>query len=365
MTKKKVLIMSHDASLSGAPKLLLSLAKILKSDMNFEVDFFLKIDGPLREEFQSIGNVILPIRREGLSLRLSRVLGLPLGLDLSFIPKNSYDFIFCNSIVNSDIIGLIRSVYKGKIVSYIHELKVVTDHLVRESSKESLVKNVDLFFAPCLAVKEFLVNSLGVDSARVQMLPYFIPSQPSARRNSNEKFTVGGCGPMELRKGADLFIRLACEFRDKHPDTPISFLWQSSSLDSLDYKFLAQDIDKLGLSGLVSIMPPTKSTDGFFSSLDVFLLTSREDPYPLVVLEAANASVPSICFGKSGGAAEFVEGNGTVVNYLDIDGMVSAIDFYNKNPERKIEDGRKANIKLRELHQNKELIIDKIEKLIS
>jgi len=39
---------------------------------------------------------------------------------------------------------------------------------------------------------------------------------------------------------------------------------------------------------------------------DIFLLSSREDPYPLVVLEAAFQKVPTICFKEAGGIKEFV-----------------------------------------------------------
>jgi glycosyltransferase involved in cell wall biosynthesis len=59
---------------------------------------------------------------------------------------------------------------------------------------------------------------------------------------------------------------------------------------------------------------------------DVFTLTSREDPYPAVVLEAAALGKPIVCFQQSGGAPEFVEGDcGFVVPYLDVEAMAGRI----------------------------------------
>jgi len=39
---------------------------------------------------------------------------------------------------------------------------------------------------------------------------------------------------------------------------------------------------------------------------DLLFLSSREDPYPLVVLEAGFMEVPAICFKEAGGIPEFV-----------------------------------------------------------
>ena len=43
-----------------------------------------------------------------------------------------------------------------------------------------------------------------------------------------------------------------------------------------------------------------------FSPFDIFFLSSREDTYPLVVLEAAIMKIPTICFADSGGIVEFI-----------------------------------------------------------
>src|SRR5205814_4023764 len=55
---------------------------------------------------------------------------------------------------------------------------------------------------------------------------------------------------------------------------------------------------------------------------DVFLLSSREDPFPLVALEAAQCGLPILCFADSGGMQEFVEGDaGYVVPAADVEAM--------------------------------------------
>src|SRR5207302_5708906 len=59
---------------------------------------------------------------------------------------------------------------------------------------------------------------------------------------------------------------------------------------------------------------------------DVFLLPSREDPFPLVCLEAADCGLPVICFADAGGMPDFV-GNerGATVPYLDVEHMAAEL----------------------------------------
>jgi glycosyltransferase involved in cell wall biosynthesis len=65
------------------------------------------------------------------------------------------------------------------------------------------------------------------------------------------------------------------------------------------------------------------------SGFDVFTLTSREDPFPLAMLEAAGLGVPVVSFATSG-AVEFAGSGGgdplaEVVPYLDVPAMVGAV----------------------------------------
>lgn len=66
----------------------------------------------------------------------------------------------------------------------------------------------------------------------------------------------------------------------------------------------------------------------YLSIADAFLLTSIEDPYPLVMLEAAYLRKPIIAFA-SGGVVEFVkEGMGRVVPLIDMPAYLQAISDF-------------------------------------
>jgi glycosyltransferase involved in cell wall biosynthesis len=72
-------------------------------------------------------------------------------------------------------------------------------------------------------------------------------------------------------------------------------------------------------------VPAVDDPSAFFASFDVFALTSREDPFSVAMLEAADHRLPVVCFADAGGAPELVEADaGIVVPYLDIPAMAAA-----------------------------------------
>jgi glycosyltransferase involved in cell wall biosynthesis len=82
---------------------------------------------------------------------------------------------------------------------------------------------------------------------------------------------------------------------------------------------------------------------GYIAGFDVFVLLSREDPFPLVVLEAATAAKPTICFRDTGGITDFVdECCGRIVPYLDTNSMANKLVEISQSPELCAQLGRAA-----------------------
>ena len=81
------------------------------------------------------------------------------------------------------------------------------------------------------------------------------------------------------------------------------------------------------------------------------MLTSREDPYPLVCLEAAAVAKPIVCFAGAGGMPEFVEEDcGFVVPYLDIMAMADRVGLLLDSLECRITMGAAARRKVTRRH---------------
>ncbi len=84
---------------------------------------------------------------------------------------------------------------------------------------------------------------------------------------------------------------------------------------------------------------------------DLFILPSREDPFPLVCLEAAMCGLPVLCFRDAGGMPEFVEEDaGFVVPFEDTKKLAEKIVQLHDDPELRERLGRQAREKVHARH---------------
>jgi glycosyltransferase involved in cell wall biosynthesis len=114
---------------------------------------------------------------------------------------------------------------------------------------------------------------------------------------------------------------------------------------------LRTDATELGLGERVKLTGPSDRPTELLGAMDVFALTSREDPFPLVMLEAAAAGLPIVCFEGSGGAPEFVVPDaGNVVGYLDVAGMADVVASLLQRADEREQLGRVAGARVRERH---------------
>lgn len=137
---------------------------------------------------------------------------------------------------------------------------------------------------------------------------------------------VLGCGTLDLRKGIDYFTGVAMTYLEKYddPDQPAYFIWVGDGprwINTPNY-FVEDEIDRANLSDRIRFVGPRKNVEPYFVGADVFLLTSRGDPFPCVVHEAMASRLPVIGFTNAGGAPELYEpAGGRSVRLGDVDAM--------------------------------------------
>jgi len=362
----KILLISHDASRTGAPILLINLAKLILSFNEHKVTFLLKNGGALETEFNSIAptHLLKEKQRKGkFAFFLKRKKSII--EDHAFL--NSFDFIISNTITNGDIIEVIKKKYKGKIISYIHELEIGTKAFSNEQNVLKLIRNSTKFWVPSSIVNDYLREMLDIDQQDIFTMPYYIPlNLPGTKKEKIKKeFLVGGCGTTDWRKGADLFVIIAKQLYLKYPEISIVFRWAGANsgiqLDKLNY-----EIRKGKLIDKVYFELSSPDLNNFYNSIDLLLLPSREDPYPLVILEAAKFNVPSICFDSVCGSKDFIlnSNGGIVVPFLDIEATIQAIINIHNDKKYRSKLGENANMYLKTTHSNDEFVYDTFKELL-
>lgn len=382
----KILFIGHEASRSGAPILFLRLIKTLKEKFDAEPVILLKKGGALKEKFEGLGETL--ILRE-LSEDHEKYLLLKVVKKLNglvFGKQNVYhhnkikrslrnvDLVFVNTITCGNLLRQLPLATGTKIVTYVHELKVATRSLTNREDVDFLLDKSSIVAVPSKAVHDFLASEYSFDHMKLRYLNYIIPQdEPLATKSELRKkyhlppdnFIVCGCGKVEWRKGTDLFVLAAMRLLEGDSSNKITFIWIGADKDSFEYLLLKEEIDKSELTGHIVFQDVIADASEYIGVSDVFLLSSVEDPYPLVVLEAARHEVPTICFRGSGGATEFVGTDaGIQAKYLNIDDLAKTLTDLKDHKEKTKALGKMAKNRLAELHQD-DVVINQLKEILN
>ena len=127
---------------------------------------------------------------------------------------------------------------------------------------------------------------------------------------TREQKMVLNVGYADMRKGFDLFLSTAREFIHSHPD--VHFVWLGGLTDELK-RWTLSDLDG-ALANRVHIVDFTDNVSDYYNAADCFYLSSREDPYPSVVLEALAVGCPAVVYKGATGLDQVVDQHGAIVD---------------------------------------------------
>lgn len=254
---------------------------------------------------------------------------------------SNYSIIYANTITTLKLAIKIKKKKKNKpkIILHIHELKTVIDLYLPDSTAH--FSQVDQFIVPSNLVKDTLLHSWNIPSDKIELVREFSTIKISTKNISEDKayFHVGGSGLVHWRKGPHLFIQVAHKIVKAHPKKKIKFTWVGK-ISRADKIIIANDLEKAGLTDVVEFVGESVHPLDHFQHFDLFLLTSREDPFPLVCIEVGMLGIPIICFENATGTEEILKnGGGFIVPYLDIAAMAKKVIFYYDHPTIRQKDG--------------------------
>jgi len=366
-----ILFVSHDATPTGAPFLLLHLLHWLKKNTKLQFKVVLKKAGLLEAQFAELAHVVVAERRStSLPARVLRRLGpqrLKEKLDDALLRRmlggTKFALVYSNTLVNGAVLRRLPD-QQCPLLTHAHELEYIIQRYTTPAELDYTLRRTTQFIAGSAAVARNLVDNHGVAGTSVEVVHEFIPLQgltsmpqaESARQLRTSlgipegAFVVGAAGTVDWRKGYDLFIHLAIEMLRATPQRDVYFVWIGGATRNIAAE-VAFDLRKLGLEQRVRFVGHQNNYLHYLAMFDVLCLASREDPFPLVVLESAALGKPVVCFADSGGASEFIEDDcGSIVPYFDIQAMAACLTQLIDNPTLKKELGLRGQAKVRERH---------------
>jgi glycosyltransferase involved in cell wall biosynthesis len=366
----QVLFVGHEATRTGAPLILLHFLKWFAREVRWPFQVLLARGGELVKDFADVGATAVlddglfesqgllrsGLRRTGLDALGERLQGMASKRRLGPHPN----VIYCNSVASAVALDVIRA-HGQPLLTHVHELDYSFRVSLPRVSVERLLRSTRRFVACAGVVRDYLVDREGIPAAKIDVVHEFLlPGRtsgvdlrtlpPKLLSPSGAPYLVACVGSVGWRKGTDLFIQVARILHRRMGTGSVDFLWVGhGERESLAHA--EHEIRLAGLQSVVTIRGAVEDPAPYYAAMDVLLLPSREDPYPLVCLEAAAAGKPIVCFDRGGGAKELVETDaGFVVPYLDVAAMAERVIELLRDADLRGRMGGAARRKVTERH---------------
>ncbi len=320
-----VVFVGHDACKLGAETVLLHALRWLKEKTALDVRLVLGEGGELLGDFRSVCKVLVlqTLLRAGTdSTRVENAIRAHCG--------DHVKLVYANTVASGRYLRFFECL-GAPIMTHVHELeKVIQGHLADDATE--MLRRCQRYVGVSPAVSQNLIDNHGVAADKIDTIYAFVAQSgvtptPRAKREARRKLGLGqdkvlvfGCGAVYSRKGSDLFVAVAEKLREAGIDD-FHFYWIGPFAPGEQHR-IERDIRLRGVGSHVTFLGPKDNPRQWFLAGDVFLLPSREDPFPLVCLEAAECGMPTVCFAEAGGMPDFVEEDaGFVVPFEDVEQM--------------------------------------------
>ncbi len=353
---KKILLISNQDSLTGAPIVLLHLAKWLKKEQPEIILDILSLEkGHLSKQFENISNNYYffpkiytskaPSNIKSLTRRLFSRLHrkIKTKILINKLKNKNYSIIYTNTVVSVPVGVKIKNISKSKIklIAHIHELDFMIQKLCPKLNQHA--KCIDSVITPSQKVKDNLSQKYSFRPSSVTVVYSFSEQYIELKNNeilkNKTSFHIGGSGSVVWWKGVDLFLKVASYIKINYPKIDIKFTWVGKIEDKekMEYNI---ELEKNGLKEIFHFSGEQKKPLKIYKEFDIFLMTSRLDSFPLVCVEAGMLGKPIICFKGATGTEEVLKnGGGYIVPFEDTEEMAEKVLHYYNDPKQKEIDG--------------------------
>jgi glycosyltransferase involved in cell wall biosynthesis len=309
----RVLLVTHEASRTGAPRIALLVARSL-IEQGCSVEVLSRAPGPLLPDFEATAPTFVEffhrVRRK--LWRMRGIRGVAYLVDTllaaATLIRRRPDLIYVNSTSAAIYLRPARWL-GGRVVLHVHESDMIAREFLTVARAPHQLNGITLV-ACSPSVQAELLELTDREVESIVLLPS-IPDERTVLRRSMEPpdssyaaddLVVGCCGTVEPRKGADLWVAIAREVRRALPERQVRFVWIGE---------IAQPVTTDDTAG-VEFRGPSANPYPHLRRFDVATLPSRDDPFPLVVLEAMVLGTPVVAFAV-GGVPEQIGDAGVLV----------------------------------------------------
>lgn len=308
----KILYISTRIDGSGGLQRSLSVRLNYLAEMNYEI-YLLTTNSENRPIYFPLDKRIIQIDRQNVS-------------DL-FSYRKLIQTIYKK--INPDLVIVTDNGLKGFLIPYLipENVKIIYE---LHSTKEQLIADNSKLFG-ILGISKFLINISSKKFSAFVVLStkesekwnlknlHVIPNPitiPNSKQSSQQNKKVIFVGRLKLVKGVDFLLQIWDKVNQKHPD------W---TLEVYGEKFPEFDIQKAiiekGSGSSIFVQEPVSEIEEKYAEASIFLMTSRIEPFGLVLTEAMSCGLPCVSFDAPTGPSSIIENgyNGFLISCFDIE----------------------------------------------
>ena len=337
-SRKRIIIVGHDALPHGAQLLTLNMLKQLRDQLNYDIDAIVLGDGPLLTkyaEYASVHRVELSKSPPGEVDRL-----------IETLKERGAKIAIVNTTVSGKLVPFLKQHDLG-VVSLIHEMPGILSSYQLQEHAALIANYSDKVVFAAQQVKDGFENFIGkkLENATIRPQGLYLRSlliqskdKKAYRDQVRQELGVPGdaeiimcAGYADHRKGFDLFVEACLDVMKVN--SKAYALWVGHGDKGLMDRVLA-DIQNESLKRRFLFTGRVDAPQTYYLAADVYALTSREDPFPSVVLEALDALIPVVAFKDCGGFEELLRRDcGVLVPKEDTKALARALIKLLKNTE--------------------------------
>lgn len=223
------------------------------------------------------------------------------------LKNNKYDIIHCHS---CSFLGLFRGCVAGhftkniKVISHSHNPGMPTnkfvDTFIRKVFKYYLSKIIDLGFAcsdiageskyteKFIESKKFAIINNAIDVNKF-LFDKGIRKQMRDKYDIDNEFVIGNIGRMEFQKNQEFLLKVFAEVKRINTTAKLLIIGEGSLKNELMEYAINEKIDKD-----VMFIGKVDDCEKYYNMMDVFVLTSRYEGFPFVMVESQVNGLPAI-----------------------------------------------------------------------
>ena len=306
----RLLLLTHNLNLEGAPLFLLEYATWMVQEASFTLEVLAAQDGPLRSAFEALGAHITVIDAGPLYASPDEDTFHTRLADIKHqVEWDGIDLVVCNTLVSFWGVHLAARAGKPSLF-YIHEsatifrffeakLELSLHRLVAQAFELSTRA---LFL--CNATRSYYEdhNTRG----NFRLVPSWIrlgemetfrtahPREAMRRKHgfADDETIIANIGTVCERKGQHVFLRAIEHFNRQGHRGKFRFVMVGAR-PGIYLDLLKRDLVRLALPN-VTLVPETREVFDFFVAADQFVCTSYEESFPRVVMEAMAFRTPIV-----------------------------------------------------------------------